>query len=116
MNSLIVSLFCSILFGIIDSLFFLVGEEKLQLALLKVPHFDMNTAEIISGGISSALALFISMWIGTILTKKYKISVSPILHVIGIILGSIIIAILYILYVKIVGSKRKKRVRFVPGS
>ena len=116
MNQIIVSLFCSILFGIIDSLFFLIGEEKLQLALLKVPHFDMNTAEIISGGISSAIALFISMWTGNFLNKKYKISVSPILHVIGIILGSIIIAILYILYVNIISSKRKKRVRFVHGS
>ena len=111
MNSLIISLLCSILYGIIDSLFFLIGEGKLQLVLLKIPYFDMNTAEIISGGISSALALFVSLWVGNILMKKYKISISPLLHCIGILLGSICIALSYIIYIKMI-SKKRKRVRF----
>ena len=89
MNSITVSLLCSILYGIIDSIFFLIGEDKVQSLLLKIPHFDMNTSEIISGGVSSALALFVSLWVGKILMKKYKISISPLLHCIGILLGNI---------------------------
>ena len=107
MNSIIISLLCSILFGIIDSLFFLLGEDKLQLVLLKIPHFDMNTAEIISGGVSSALALFVSIWVGKNLSKKYKISVSPLLHCIGILLGSIIIAYVLITFLNV-----KNKIRF----
>ena len=113
MNSLIISLLCSILFGIIDSLFFLFGEDKLQLVLLKIPHFDMNTAEIISGGVSSALALFVSVWVGKVLSKRYKLSISPLLHCIGILLGSICIALTYVLINKFTSNNiKKKKVRF----
>jgi hypothetical protein len=113
MNSIIISLLCSVLFGIIDSLFFLLGEDKLQLILLKIHYFDMNTAEIISGGVSSALALFVSIWVGKILSKKYKISVSPLLHCIGILLGSICIALIYVIVSKATSKNiKRKRVRF----
>jgi hypothetical protein len=120
MNNLFyMSLLSSTVFGIIDSLFFLLAEIKIQNQILKIPGFDMNMAELLSGGISASIAIFFSVFISNYIMKKYKISnTSPILDSFGIIIGTFIIIGVYYLIQKIKNKygKVKKRVRFVPGS
>ena len=116
MNLLISTLLSSAIFGIIDSIFYLIGENDVQIIFLKVPYIDMKIAEILSGGISSALAMFVSLYVAKHLENQYKFKYNPLLHSIGILLGCFVVILFYLIYRGIKNHMKekhiKKRVRF----
>lgn len=101
MNILLISLISTLLFGIIDSLIFLFGEEYLQKKLNTIDFFDETMSEVLTGGISASIALFIASFIRVRLHQHYKILDHPLIDAIGIILGSLLVIIFYYLYKKI---------------
>ena len=91
----IISVLSATIFGLIDGLFFLVAEDELQKRIVKLPYFDEITGELLTGGISAAVAIFFATLVSRIINKKYKIEENPIYDFIGILVGTIIIIVIY---------------------
>jgi len=104
-NIILISIFSSVVFGVIDSLFFLIAEDTLQNKIEKLPYFDIDMAELLTGGISAAIAIFISSFVKANISKNIKIIEKPYIESIGIILGTIIMIVTYKFY------KIKKTIR-----
>ena len=68
-----ISFISSIIFSLIDSLFFLIGEDYVQKTLLTIPFIDQNMAELITGGISSAISILFFSLVKQFISKKYNI-------------------------------------------
>ena len=92
-----ISLLSSIVFSIIDSLFFLLGEEKIQHSLDKIKYIDHVSAELITGGLSAALSILFFGYFKQYLTVRFKIQENPISDAFGILLGTFIVVLIYIL-------------------
>ena len=99
-NLFIISILSTIIFGIVDASIFLIGEETLQKQLINKFHFDLPMAELATGGFASSLAIFVASFISNHLHSKYTIIDSPIIDAIGIILGTLIILLIYIHFLK----------------
>ena len=52
-------------------------------------------AELLTGGISAALAIFISSFVKESISKKYKILDKPYIESLGIMVGTVIIIVMY---------------------
>ncbi len=93
-----ISFISSIVFSLIDSLFFLIGEDYVQKTLLTMPFIDQNMAELITGGISSAISILFFSLVKQFISKKYKIIDNPYIDAIGILLGTFIVITIYKLF------------------
>jgi len=100
MNIYIISLISTVIFGMIDGLFFLLAEESLQDKIKRLGILDQNSVELMTGGISAASAIFFSSIISTNIRKRYDILEEPLIDSIGIILGTIVVIIVYNIYKK----------------
>ena len=100
MKLITISLIGTIVFGLIDASFFLLGESYLQKKFNTITFFDTNMSELLTGGISASIALFITSIINRYLHKYYKLIENPFLDVIGILVGTIIILLVYYLLKK----------------
>ena len=98
---ILLSLISSILFGFIDSLFFLIGESSLQSIFNKISFFDENMSELTTGGISAAVSLFVATGIVKLIKKKAEIIESPFVDALGIIIGMLLVLLGYYLYKQI---------------
>ena len=109
MNSkiLLVSLTGAIFFGIIDALFFLLVEKKIQKRFYDISYFDKSMAELATGGLAAAIAIFASSFINVYLRKYYTFVENPILDFLGIIIGTIFVIFHYYLYKKYVAKNKK---------
>ena len=102
LNVVLISLVATIVFGLSDSIFFLAGENTLQKLLLeKVSFFDENMAELFTGALSSAVAIFIAMGVKELLKKKFEIIENPFIDSAGILIGGIIVIAIYYLITKL---------------
>ena len=54
LNIILISILSSVIFGVIDALFFLTAEDELQDKIESLPYFDLNMAVLLTGGISAA--------------------------------------------------------------
>tara|TARA_B100001057_G_C22614651_1_gene857934 strand:+ start:459 stop:791 length:333 start_codon:yes stop_codon:yes gene_type:complete len=100
-SKLFLTLISTIIFGIIDSSFFLFAEEKIQKPIKKFKFFDNTTAELMTGGISTALAIMIASIIEDYILHYYKNLIKhPLLDALGVLIGTFIIIILYKLFMK----------------
>ena len=99
-NLFIISIISTIIFGLIDAGLFLLGEETFQKILLDKFHLDLPMAELICGGLSTSLSIFISSIIANYIESKYSIIKSPFIDAFGIILGTLIILLLYTFFLK----------------
>ena len=95
-----ISFLSSIIFSLIDSLFFLLGEEKLQHTLDNIPYIDHISAQLITGGISAALSILFFGYVKQYISLRFNIQEHPIIDSIGVIIGTIIITIFYTLFKK----------------
>lgn len=104
---LLLSLISTIIFGLIDALLFLGGENELQTWLQKnrFVSLDENMAELITGGLSASLAVLVATLIRLQLHKKFQIFEHPLLDVIGIMTGTMIVVFIYYFW-----KKRKQNV------
>ena len=98
---LFLTLISTIIFGVIDSTFFLFAEENIQISIKNNKFFDNTSSELMTGGISAAVAIMISSIIEHNILYYYKeIIKNPLLDALGIIIGTFIIIILYKIFIK----------------
>jgi hypothetical protein len=94
----ILTLVSTIFFGVIDGLIFIFATETIQQKLASIEGFDANMAELATGGISTATAIFISSFIHEKIHEHFRLIESPVLDFIGVIIGTLILLGLYYLY------------------
>ena len=97
---ILLSLFSSGLFGLIDAIMFLIGESSIQKLFNSISFFDENMSELATGGISAAVSLFIATGFVTLIKKKFEILENPFVDAFGIILGTTIVISSYYIYMK----------------
>ena len=98
MNIILLSLIATSLFGMIDASFFLLAETTIQEKLDKISFFDSDTAELLTGGISSMISIFAFSIIQNYINNNYKIKHNPFLDSFGVIIGTFIIIFIYKIY------------------
>jgi len=98
LKTLFLSLFSTILFGIIDGTLFMVSERELQSVFMRIPGFDTNMAELASGGVSTSIAIFITFYTYDIIHRHYHLVDHPLLDSAGVMIGTCIILLVYYLY------------------
>jgi hypothetical protein len=89
-----IGMISSIIFSIIDSIFFFYIEEYLQ-AYWKERNIAENVIPIINGGISSAISILIASYIDSYLETQFDIFKHPLIDATGIIIGTILILLVY---------------------
>ena len=95
LHNFLISIFATSLFGIVDAIFFLFAEDTLQEKILKFKFFDGLSSELLTGGISASIAIFVSSFLGMLIRKKYKIIENPLFDAIGILVGTIVVLLFY---------------------
>ncbi len=95
---IVLSLLSSVLFGLIDSIMFLVGETSVQDTLNSISFFDENMAELATGGLSAAISIFIATGFVTLIKHKFEILENPFIDAFGILLGTAIVITFYYVY------------------
>ena len=99
---ILLSLFSSVLFGLIDAIMFLIGESSIQTLFNSISFFDENMSELATGGISAAVSLFIATGFVTLIKKKFEILENPFIDAFGILLGTTIVISFYYIYTKFI--------------
>ena len=102
MNVIFLSLISTIIFGMIDAIFFLFFEETFQKKIKNFMHVSLDMAELIVGALSSATAIFISSSIKMSMKEELYLIDHPLLDASGIILGTFIVIITYLFYLKFI--------------
>ena len=95
---ILLSLISPLIFGIIDGSFFLINQGNLKNKLLKIKFFDDNDAELLTGGISASLAIFIYGFINLKINEKFKLIENPILDIAGIVVATFFIVLIRKIY------------------
>ena len=82
-------------FGVVEALIFFLAETELESVFEE--DFEMNTisAQLLTGGLSSAIAILCFSYVHDYMNKKYKLLDLHVLQSIGLIIGTILIIILY---------------------
>ena len=109
--SLAPSLASSTLFGLIDAGFLLVGESTLQGTLTQIDGIDDTTAELWTGGISAALAIFAASYLKQNVHNMFASNIveSPVVDAIGVIVGTAVVVAVYTLGKRVRGQHTHKK-------
>jgi hypothetical protein len=102
MNVVFLSLISTIIFGMIDAIFFLFFEETFQTKIKNFMHVSLDMAELIVGALSSSTAIFISSSIKMSIEEKIYLINNPLLDASGIILGTFTVIVTYLFYLKVI--------------
>jgi hypothetical protein len=97
-KSIVAGMIASISFCLVDSLFFLLIENKLNI-FWKKKNISEQIIPILNGGLSSSVAIFVAVIIEDNLKMKYDVFQHPIIESAGMIVGTILILILYKIYI-----------------
>ena len=100
MYKILFTLISTVSFGIIDGSFFLFFEETIQDKLLKNKVMDLKSVELLVGGISAAASIFFLTAIEEFVSSYIDIISHPLLDSIGIIIGTIVVIIVYNIFLK----------------
>jgi hypothetical protein len=109
MNVVLLSLISTIVFGIIDAIFFLFFEETLQTKIKKFIHVSLDMAELIVGSLSAATAIFISSNIKMSMKEELYLIDHPLLDASGILLGTFTVITMYLFYLKFIRCRLFKK-------
>jgi hypothetical protein len=97
---ILLSLVSTIIFGFIEASAFLLAETTVQNMFIKA-GLNMISAEILTSAVSTAISIFIAVWIEKQISKRYKIISHPIISSIGILIGASFFVLLYNIIMKI---------------
>jgi predicted metal-binding membrane protein len=86
-----ISLVSAAIFGMIDALSLLFAEKTLADALRTTGLFTESTLLLAVGGISTAAALFIAIFVEKWLAARFTLFKSPYIDASGIIIGTILV-------------------------
>ena len=94
---ILISLLSAIVFGVIDAVFFFIAEKDLQSKIEQIKNINRPAAELLTGGISASVAILFASLIKKILSQYFEVIENPIIDSIGVLLGTLIIFVIYIL-------------------
>jgi len=100
MNIVVLSLISTIVFGIVDALFFILFAETLQDRLFKLKLFDMTMAELLTTALSTGVALLVASFVHVSIEEQVYLIKHPLLDVSGLITGTLIVLFVYLFYVR----------------
>ena len=100
MNIIVLSLISTIVFGIVDALFFILFAETLQTRLYKLKLFDMTMAELLTTALSTTVAMIVASIVHVSLEEQVYLIKHPLLDVSGIITGTLIVLFIYLFYIR----------------
>ena len=109
MNIIILSLISTVVFGIIDAVFFLFFEETLQEKIKKLFNVSISIAEVITGALSASTAIFVASNIRMSISEELYLVNNPLLDVTGILLGTFIVTATYIFYLRVIRCRLFKQ-------
>jgi hypothetical protein len=92
---LLISFVSTFIFGLINATFLLFTIKTFEEKLKKTAVIDEVSSELLTGGISSAMALFVATNIRYRLHETYKILDNPAIDSVGIILGTISVILIH---------------------
>ena len=96
---ILISTITMCIFAIIDSGILLFLEEEYDNFLKKFDYLDNFTRPVFLGGTSAAISIFIASAIKKeLILPNFKIEETPLIEFIGIILGTIIVIVVYNLF------------------
>ena len=99
MNILLLSFISTIVFGIIDALFFILFEETLQTKIYKLKIFNLKMSELITGMLSTASAIYVATSVRIPIEEQVTLIKHPLMDASGIIIGSFIVIFTYMIYI-----------------
>jgi len=97
-KTFVLSLLSTILFGVIDSVLFLVCERTIQKEMMKIQGVDETMAELTISGISAAVAIFVTFYVYDLIRKYHKIKDHPAFDAVGVLVGTGIILLVYVVW------------------
>ena len=101
-----ISLVGSTIFAIVDSIFFLLINSRIENYLLKFKALNITIIHLFVGGLAAACGLSITTFIkGKLKTLEEDIIEEPLIDAIGVIIGTMIVVLIYLLIKKLFGSK-----------
>jgi len=99
--AVVLGMLSSALFGFIDALAYLLIEDPLTDLWKRFNLYDEETTPIINSGISSATAILLAVFIERYIEENFHVFKHPLVHAIGIIVGTVVVLFGYKIYNKI---------------
>lgn len=99
----------SIIFGVVDAFNFLLVEDALASIWKRLGLTDEQSIDLLNSGLSSALSIFIALYIDVYFLSQFKTFKHPALDAIGVIVGTILVLTAVKLYHWITGSETKMK-------
>ena len=91
----LLSLFISIIFGVIHSTSIFICEIPIKDLISKYLSIDEMTGELIASGVSTAISVFIGANILLLIKRKFELIESPYIDAGGILIGILLFACVY---------------------
>lgn len=110
---LLLSIFGTIMFGIIDGVFFFIVDEELVKYIERLSFFDTVSSQLFIGGLSAAISILFASIIEHFISKYYKLYQNAFLDSFGILVGTFLMILSYKLYLFIGNKKHKKTKKIV---
>ena len=88
-HQLIISLFASFIFGLVDVLNIYFAEDVVHPILEKELKIDKSSLSIVSGSLAAALSIFTAVILERIFESQFKMIKNPLIDVFGLIFGTI---------------------------
>jgi len=99
----------SIIFGVVDAFNFLLVEDALASIWKRLGLTDEQSIDLLNSGLSSALSIFIALYIDVYFLSQFKTFKHPALDAIGVIVGTVLVLTAVKLYHWITGSEMKMK-------
>jgi len=102
MDSIVyISIFASIIFGIVESLNFLIIEKVTKDELKKDIKLEADMLALIRASITGITSIIIAVYLERYIESNYKTNRTPFIRVLGIIIGTILVIALFKLYTRL---------------
>ena len=82
-------------FGVVEALIFFLAETELESVFEEELEMNTISAQLLTGGLSSAIAILCFSYAHEYMNKKYKLLDYHFLQSLGLLIGTILIIILY---------------------
>jgi cytochrome c biogenesis protein CcdA len=88
---IVLGMMSAIVFGVVDAFNFMLVEDALASMWKRLGFTDEQTIDLLNSGLSSALSIFIALYIDVYFLSQFKTFKHPALDAIGVIVGTILV-------------------------
>jgi len=91
----VLTLVAASVFGIVEGFIFFLAETELESVFEEELGLNTISAQLLTGGLSSGIAILAFSYVHDYMSKKYKLLDIHILQSLGLIIGTVIIIVVY---------------------